>query len=115
VGKNYKNNRIKMNKIDIICILDMSGSMSSIIEKAREGFNKFLKDQKKSNNKINFSLMFFDTNFYMPYKNVDIKNVKKVNENTYYANGGTALYDYSKKTQKSLASVMNLTFLTLIF
>jgi len=25
------------------------------------------------------------------------------------------LYDYSKKTQKSLASVMNLTFLTLIF
>ena len=27
----------------------------------------------------------------------------------------SVLYDYSKKTQKSLASVMNLTFLTLIF
>ena len=82
-----------MKKIDIICILDMSGSMGSIIEKAREGFNQFLKEQKQSNNEINFSLMFFDTNFYMPYKNVNIQNVKKVNEKTYYAGGGTSLHD----------------------
>ena len=82
-----------MKKIDIICILDMSGSMSSIIEKAREGFNNFLKDQKESDNKIKLSLLFFDTNFYMPYKNVNIKKVKDVNEKTYYANGGTSLYD----------------------
>lgn len=82
-----------MKKLDIVCILDMSGSMCSIIETARKGFNKFLKEQKKSNNSINFSLMFFDTNFYMPYKNVDIKDVKKVNEKTYYAQGGTSLYD----------------------
>lgn len=81
------------NKVDIICILDMSGSMDSIINKAREGFNKFLFDQKESGNKIKFSLMFFDTKFYMPYNNVSIKKVKPVNENTYYANGGTALYD----------------------
>ena len=82
-----------MNKLDIICILDMSGSMSNIIVKAREGFNQFLKEQKESGNKIKFSLMFFDTRFYMPYKNISIKNVKKVDEKTYYANGGTALYD----------------------
>lgn len=82
-----------MKKININCILDMSGSMESIIEKAREGFNQFLKEQKESGNKIKFSLMFFDTDFYIPYKNINIKKVKKVNENTYYANGGTALYD----------------------
>jgi uncharacterized protein YegL len=82
-----------MKKIDIICILDMSGSMSSIIEKAREGFNGFLNEQKQSENEIRFSLMFFDTDFYMPYKNVDIKKVKEVNKKTYYARGGTALYD----------------------
>lgn len=82
-----------MNKIDIVCMLDMSGSMSSIIVKAREGFNKFLMEQKESGNKINFSLMFFDTDFYMPYKNVDINDVEELNEDTYYANGGTSLYD----------------------
>jgi uncharacterized protein YegL len=82
-----------MKKLDIICLLDMSGSMSNIIEKAREGFNQFLDEQQKSNNKIKFSLLFFDTNFYMPYKNVSIEKVKKVNEQTYYACGGTSLYD----------------------
>jgi len=82
-----------MKKLDIICILDMSGSMDSIIEKAREGFNQFLNEQKQSDNKIKFSLLFFDTDFFMPYKNVDIKKVKNVNEKTYYGRGGTALYD----------------------
>jgi len=82
-----------MKKIDINCIIDMSGSMDTIIKKARKGFNKFLKEQKESDNQINFSLLFFDTNFYIPYKNVDIQEVKKVNKKTYYANGGTALLD----------------------
>lgn len=82
-----------MKKININCIIDMSGSMSSIIKTARKGFNKFLKEQKESNNIINFSLLFFDTGFFMPYKNVDIHNVKKLNKETYYARGGTALYD----------------------
>ena len=35
-----------MKTIDINCIIDMSGSMSPIIEEARKGFNIFLKDQK---------------------------------------------------------------------
>lgn len=37
--------------------------------------------------------MFFDTSFYMPYNNVDINDVDELNEDTYYANGGTSLYD----------------------
>ena len=82
-----------MKKININCILDMSGSMNSIIEDARKGFNEFLKEQKQSKHKIKFTLMFFDTSFYIPYKNKNIKKVKKVNKDTYYANGGTALYD----------------------
>ena len=82
-----------MNKIDIVCVLDMSGSMGSIIETAREGFNNFLKEQQESGNKIRFSLMFFDTEFFMPYKNMNIQKVKKMNKNTYYARGGTSLLD----------------------
>lgn len=82
-----------MKKINIICILDMSGSMNSIIEKARDGFNDFLKEQKNSGNDINFTLMFFNTTFYVPYKNVPINEVKKLKEDSYYAQGCTSLYD----------------------
>lgn len=49
---------------------------------ARDGFNQFLKEQKTSKNKIKFSLLFFDTNFYMPYKNVNIEDVEEVNEDS---------------------------------
>lgn len=82
-----------MKKIDIVCILDMSGSMSSIIEKARQGFNKFLNEQKESGNKIKFWLMFFDDRHYMPYDGIDIKKIKELTEETYYAYGSTSLYD----------------------
>ena len=82
-----------MKKIDIICILDMSGSMCSIIEKAREGFNGFLNEQKLSENEIKFWLMFFDDNHYMPYNGVNIKKVKKLTKETYYDCGSTSLYD----------------------
>ena len=36
------------NKTHIICILDSSGSMSSMINEAIEGFNQFLEEQKAS-------------------------------------------------------------------
>lgn len=98
-----------MNKIDIICLLDMSGSMSRIIEDARKGFNTFLNEQKESVNKINFSLLFFDTDFYMPYKNVDIKNVKDVNEKTYHPGGGTSLYDAMGKTMEDYLDTLGST------
>lgn len=78
----------------------MSGSMSSMIEDARKGFNTFLEEQKKSDNTIVFSLLLFDTNFYMPYKNVNIKMVNKVNKDTYYPGGGTSLYDAMGKTME---------------
>ena len=71
----------------------MSGSMSNIIVKAREGFNTFLKEQQQSENEIIFSLLFFDTRFHMPYNHVNVKKVLPVDENTYYARGGTSLYD----------------------
>lgn len=98
-----------MSKIDIICLLDMSGSMCSIIEDARKGFNTFLEEQKKSDNKIFFSLLLFDTNFYMPYKNVNIKMVNEVNKDTYYPDGGTSLYDAMGKTMEDYLDTLALT------
>ena len=48
-----------MKKTNINCIIDMSGSMGSIIESAREGFNQFLREQKSSKNKIKLRSLDF--------------------------------------------------------
>ncbi|NPV12891.1 MAG: VWA domain-containing protein [Ignavibacteria bacterium] len=85
-------------KTKIICILDRSGSMSSIIEDAIGGFNTFLKEQQELDDVANMDIFLFDTEFSKVVNNVDIKNVKPMTNKTYVPRGGTALYDAIGKT-----------------
>ena len=86
------------NYIKIICILDKSGSMSSIINDSILGFNYFLKNQKEVEGDATITTHLFDTRYETIYKNVDIKLVKDFNKNTYVPRGGTALFDAILKT-----------------
>jgi hypothetical protein len=82
-----------MKKINITCIIDMSSSMEIIRQSSILAFNKFLDGQKKDKKNIDFTLMFFNTCFNIPYKNVKIDDVKPIDEKTYIPKGCTALYD----------------------
>lgn len=79
--------------VNIICIIDKSGSMESIINEAILGFNTFLKDQQNADYKARLSLLLFDTTFEKIYNNVKIKDVQPLDRKTYRPNGGTALLD----------------------
>ena len=79
--------------VNIICIIDKSGSMQSIVDEAINGFNMFLKEQQEAEYKSKLSLLLFDTSFDKIYKNVKIKNVQPLNRNTYKPDSFTALYD----------------------
>jgi len=83
--------------INILCVLDRSGSMSTIINDAISGFNYFLKEQKQIEGYCNLQTMLFDTEFIVS----KLKNIQKVdefNKKTYVPRGGTALYDAIGKT-----------------
>lgn len=86
------------NYTKIICILDRSGSMSSIIDDAIGGFNSFLRSQKEVDGDATMTSHLFDTQYDTIYKDVDIQLVKDFNRNTYVPRGGTALYDSIGKT-----------------
>src|ERR1035437_6725076 len=80
-------------------ILDKSGSMSSIEKQAIAGFNEYIDTLKKSKVDVSFPLTLFDTiAVETPYKNVAIKDVKKLNSETYVPRGGTPLYDACVET-----------------
>ncbi len=83
--------------INILCVLDRSGSMYNIIGDAISGFNFFLNEQKKIKGDANMSTMLFDTEFKVS-ELIPIKKVKKFNTKTYSPRGGTALYDAIGKT-----------------
>jgi uncharacterized protein YegL len=85
-------------KTKIICIIDRSGSMASIINDAIGGFNTFLNDQKKVDGEAVMDLVLFDTKFKKVVNNDDIQKVNELNRETYTCGGMTALYDAIGRT-----------------
>jgi hypothetical protein len=85
-------------KTQIICILDRSGSMSSIMSDSIGGFNQFLKEQRELPDEATLTVALFDTQYELLYDNVNIKKVKDITSKEWNPRGMTALYDAIGKT-----------------
>jgi uncharacterized protein YegL len=85
-------------KTQIICILDRSGSMSSIMDDSIGGFNTFIKQQKELPDEATLTVVLFDDKYELLYDDVDIKKVKEITEKEWYPRGSTSLYDAIGKT-----------------
>ncbi len=93
---------MKENLTEIVCILDRSGSMDSIITDAIGGFNKFLKDQKELEGEAKLTLVLFDDEYDIIHNGIDIQSVPELTSETYVPRGWTALYDAIGKTIKTV-------------
>lgn len=82
--------------------MDRSGSMSNLTEKSVEGFNQFVKDQKKIEGTADLTLVIFDTEYETVFEDVDIQNVNPISANDIYARGMTALLDGVGRTVDSV-------------
>jgi len=84
----------------IICILDSSGSMSSIMSDSIGGFNQFLKEQRELPDEATLTVALFDSNYnyQLLYDFVDIKKAKDLTSKEWYPRNMTALYDAIGKT-----------------
>lgn len=85
-------------KTHIICILDRSGSMSSIISDSIGGFNTFLKQQKELPDEASITVALFDDQYELLYDNIDIKKAEELTNKIWIPRGTTALYDAIGKT-----------------
>ena len=86
------------DKTHIICILDRSGSMSSIMSDSIGGFNQFIKNQKNLPSEATISIQLFDDKHEALYECVDLKEVKEITNQQWNPRGTTALYDAIGKT-----------------
>jgi len=84
----------------IICILDSSGSMSSIMSDSIGGFNMFLKEQRELPDDATITVALFDSNrnYQLLYDNIDIKKAKDLTSEEWHPRGLTALHDAIGKT-----------------
>ena len=81
----------KTNEMDVIFILDRSGSMHGSETDTIGGFNSYI--EKNRNNNYKITTVLFDNEYELLYEGVNIKDVKKLTNKEYYTRGSTALLD----------------------
>lgn len=93
----------------ITFVLDSSGSMNSIADDTRGGFNAFLDDQRDAAGAATVTLYDFDTTVDRVYEGYPIADVPKLDDANYRPGGQTALHDAITRavdeTAKNIAAV----------
>lgn len=79
------------NKLDVVFILDRSGSMHDCVEDTIGGYNSYLDSQKGKKAKI--TTVTFSDNITYLYFREDIDKINHLNEKDYIVGGCTALFD----------------------
>ena len=93
---------MKKGLTEIVCVLDRSGSMRSIMSDAIGGLNSFITEQKKLEGDATITMALFDNGYDIIHENVDINDVAEITSEVYYPRGMTALYDAIGKTVTSV-------------
>lgn len=88
---------MKKNELmDIVFLLDRSGSMKDVLDDTIGGYNSYIESQKNKN--IKLTTVLFDDKYEMINERCDIKDIKPLNKDIYYVRGCTALLDAIGKT-----------------
>ena len=85
-------------KMDVVFILDRSGSMGGTESDTIGGYNSYIDDLK--NKEARITTVLFDNEYEMITKRQDVKEVKKLTKKQYFVRGCTALLDAIGKTIK---------------
>lgn len=92
---------MKAGKTEIVCIMDKSGSMNSIADDARGGFNALMKEQLadlKDGEECLVSLYLFSDKYQTVFEGKPLDEVPELDSTNYVPGGMTALYDAVGRT-----------------
>jgi hypothetical protein len=89
---------------EIAFILDRSGSMSSHLNAAIDGFNGFLRGQKDTPGQARFSLILFDDQYDTVCSSIPVAEVTELDKETFVPRGSTALLDAIGRTIDELGA-----------
>ncbi|MBQ6975777.1 MAG: VWA domain-containing protein [Selenomonadaceae bacterium] len=84
--------------VQIICILDRSGSMQPLTEDVIGGYNSFLEKQKKEEGAAEVTTILFDDKYEKIADAVNLSSAENLTPSIYYARGNTALMDAVGRT-----------------
>ena len=83
----------KEKSLDIVFILDKSGSMSGSEESTISSFNEYIEREKKNSISTKITTILFSDSYQYLHNRDDIHKIQKLTNKEYYVGGCTALYD----------------------
>lgn len=86
------------NEMDIIFLLDRSGSMYGSEKDTIGGFNSLIRQYKKDEINARVTTVLFDHGYNVLYRRKSIWDVEELTENEYHVRGSTALLDAIGRT-----------------
>lgn len=95
------------NDLDIVFVIDKSGSMYGSEEDTMGGFNSFIETQRKKEQNIKVTTVLFNDGYDMLYERKPINDVDNLTSREYRVDGSTALLDAIGKTVVSLDKVID--------
>ena len=93
-------NKTRDNEMDVVFLLDRSGSMSGIEKDTIGGYNSYIDSQRGKNVKV--TTVLFDDKYEILHNREDINSIKKLTNKDYYVRGCTALLDAIGKTIREM-------------
>lgn len=93
--------------VEIVCVLDRSGSMSSIVSDAIGGFNTFIAEQKALPGDAKLTLVLFDDKYEVVYSRINLQDVPELTSKVFVPRGMTALYDALGKSINSIGESLS--------
>ena len=83
----------KEKKLDVVFILDKSGSMQGQEENTITSFNEYLEKEKKNKYDTFITTVLFSDTYKVLHDRVEVSKVEKLTSKDYYVEGCTALLD----------------------
>lgn len=93
-------NKTRDNEMDVVFLLDRSGSMGGIEKDTIGGYNSYIDSQRGKNVKV--TTILFDDKYEVLHNREDVDNIKKLTNKEYYVRGCTALLDAIGKTIREM-------------
>ena len=93
---------MKKKELDVVFLLDRSGSMQGLELDTIGGYNSYLDKQRKNKFNTYITTVLFDNEYEVLHDRCNINDVKDITEKEYYVRGCTALMDAIGKTIKNI-------------
>ena len=95
---------MKKGLVELVFILDRSGSMSGLESDTIGGYNALLEKQKKEDGEAVMTTVLFDDMYELLHDRINLKGIAPITDREYFVRGCTALLDAIGRTIKKIGN-----------